>query len=242
MKQNKETQQINIKRVEELLPEITKQRITRARFRFNLTTEDAFDLLSAFYAAEVYDRGRKLETDSGVGENLARLAEYITAPQPEIGVLLCGNVGNGKTTMLKAFQQCVNFLQSKHHFNFFNGSNGNEIFKAEMRIADVRDILRYAKSNEAEYYAVRTSPLLGIDDLGKEPLEVLDYGNVLSPVVDILEYRYDKQLFTFVTSNLNKHEIRPKYGDRVADRMNEMFRKIGFNNPSYRTPSKTDDI
>lgn len=76
--------------------------------------------------------------------------------------------------------------------------------------------------------------MLGIDDLGTEPIEVLDYGNPLFPVIDLLTKRYEAQLFTFVTSNLRPEEIRERYGVRIADRLNEMMFKIGFDNPSFR--------
>jgi DNA replication protein DnaC len=76
--------------------------------------------------------------------------------------------------------------------------------------------------------------MLAIDDLGIEPVEVMDFGNVLCPVVDLLTKRYDMQLFTIITTNLTPSEIREKYGDRIADRMNEMMVKIIFNNDTYR--------
>jgi DNA replication protein DnaC len=63
----------------------------------------------------------------------------------------------------------------------------------------------------------------------------MDFGNVMYPIIDILTKRYDMQLFTIITTNLTPAEIREKYGDRIADRMNEMMVKIIFNNPTYRT-------
>jgi DNA replication protein DnaC len=62
----------------------------------------------------------------------------------------------------------------------------------------------------------------------------MDFGNVLCPIVDLLTKRYDMQLFTIITTNLTPSEIREKYGDRIADRMNEMMVKIIFNNDTYR--------
>ena len=53
-------------------------------------------------------------------------------------------------------------------------------------------------------------------------------------MVDLLTRRYDKQLFTIITTNLTPQEIRAKYGDRIADRFNEMMVKIVFENPTYR--------
>ena len=44
--------------------------------------------------------------------------------------------------------------------------------------------------------------VLGLDDLGTEPSEVLDYGNVYTPVIDLLTKRYEEQLFTIITTNL----------------------------------------
>ena len=167
-------------------------------------------------------------------DNLARLAEFITAENPRFGVMLCGNVGNGKTTLMKAFQRSIYYLDARHHFEFLDDKEYGQRFKPEMHIVDVRDVLSAAKNNLQEYIQLRSCLMLGIDDLGKEPAEVMDYGNILSPVIDLIEHRYDKQLFTFITSNLTPKEIRQKYGERIADRFNEMLGVIVFRNSSYR--------
>lgn len=76
--------------------------------------------------------------------------------------------------------------------------------------------------------------MLAIDDLGVEPVETQAYGNIYYPVIDVLTKRYDKQLFTMITTNLTPAEIRDKYGERIADRLNEMMAKIIFRNETYR--------
>lgn len=68
-----------------------------------------------------------------------------------------------------------------------------------------------------------------------EPIEVMDYGNISYPLIDLLTQRYELQQFTIITTNLTGQAIREKYGDRIADRLNEMMEKVGFTNPSYRT-------
>ena len=55
----------------------------------------------------------------------------------------------------------------------------------------------------------------------------------------MLTYRYDRRLPTFVTTNLAQRPedgetLRQRYGDRLADRFNEMFFVIAFYNQSYR--------
>lgn len=107
-------------------------------------------------------------------------------------------------------------------------------YEPGLRIVDVREILRAAKEDSKAYDALKTKNVLGIDDLGKEPAEIMDYGNILSPVIDLIEHRYDKQLFTVITTNLVGKEIRAKYGDRIADRFNEMLHVIVFRNSTYR--------
>ena len=77
--------------------------------------------------------------------------------------------------------------------------------------------------------------MLAVDDAGIEPLEVVEYGNVVSPMVELLTKRYDEQLFTLMTTNLTPEGIRKRYGDRIANRLNEMAVVIPFKNPSYRT-------
>ena len=90
------------------------------------------------------------------------------------------------------------------------------------------------KNDFSSWERIKTIPLLAIDDLGTEPREILDYGNVLNPIVDLLTKRYDEQLFTIFTTNLTLVQIREKYGDRIADRLNEMMDIIEFTNPTYR--------
>lgn len=216
------------------MPSIMRRMITTDRFRFNLSPQDALDILSAFYCAEVKARHQKVSLDEMAAQNLIHIANFITSSAPKFGMLLCGNVGNGKTTMMKAFQRCVNHLENINHFSFLDDKEFGRQYHAEMRIVDVREIIKAAKEDPKKLDAIRKINILGIDDFGKEQTEVLDYGNVIAPVVELLEYRYDKQLFTIITTNLTPAEIKSKYRERIADRFSEMFEKIVFKNSSYR--------
>ena len=73
-----------------------------------------------------------------------------------------------------------------------------------------------------------------IDDMGEEPTEVMSFGNVITPITDIIEERYAKRQITIITTNLDANGIKNKYGERVADRLRQMVRIITFTNPSYR--------
>ena len=219
---------INSKDVEELMSAIIKRQITVDRFRFDLTPQKAFDLLAACYRATVESRRRTFRNDANVAEAIKEFAEYITEPTPKFGVMLCGTCGNGKSTMLYAFQKALNYLKARGHFSFLS-----EAFNVGIEIVDAMEISIMSKDYN-KIRNLRSRSMLAIDDLGKEPAEVLSFGNVLSPVVDLLEYRYQHQLFTAITTNLVPDELQDKYGVRIADRFNEMLQPIVFQDVSYR--------
>lgn len=190
---------------------------------------DALDLLAAHYGSIVKCRYGTPIFDENTERNLRYLAKYLTLEKPKFGVMFSGTCGNGKTTLMYALQSAINDLDRRGHFKFLS-----EYFTVGMRIVDAMDIVIMAKDLNS-IRSLRERSMLAIDDLGKEPTEVLDYGNVLSPVVDLMEYRYQHQLFTAVTTNLTPDEIRDKYGKRIADRFNEMLEVIVFDDISYRS-------
>lgn len=180
----------------------------------------------AAYMAEVESRNRVYIDDSNTRNNISRIARHLVAPK-KFGLMLAGTCGNGKTSLLNAIQSATNFLKLKYEVR----SDKEE--KIAISIIDVKDIIANCKDYQMmEVY--KKTPYLGIDDMGKEPKEVLDYGNVCNPVIDLIEYRYDKQLTTFITTNLTPDEFKDKYGERITDRFREMIEKIVFNDGSYR--------
>ena len=190
-----------------------------------MNTEQAETVLFAAYQAEVVSRQREFVSDDGIRESCKKIAEFLTSDTPKFGLMLCGICGNGKSTMLNAIQLATTFLSD---CGAFDGK------RESIRIVDARKIITYAWNQGDLLKGISSTSLLGIEDLGKEPTEIVSYGNVLTPMVELLEYRYDKQLFTAITTNLKAGEIRRKYGDRIADRFNEMLEVVIFGNASYR--------
>lgn len=193
-----------------------------------MTQQDALDLLAAHYQIAVEYRHCDFVLDENTYRNLVSLATYLTDPRPKFGVLLCGTCGNGKTTLVYALQRAINFLDNRNHFTFLG-----EYFEVGMRIVDAKELVQVSR-NIRDFNDLRRKSMLAIDDMGKEPAEVLDYGNVTNPVIDMIEYRYHHQLFTVITTNLDPEQIKKKYGTRVADRFREMLHVIVFQDISYR--------
>jgi len=199
-----------------------------AGFRINLPLEKVYSALTSFYMAEVNFRGMEYIDDANTRQAIYRLAQALVSTRPRAGIMLCGSCGNGKTTLVYALRGMINALKSCGHFDFLG-----EYYKVGMRIYDAKELTQVYNRLE-EWRGIRSSDMLAIDDLGKEPAEVMEYGNLRSPVIDLLEHRYQTQKFTLVTTNLAPGDMRSKYGERLADRFREMFEVIVFDFDSYR--------
>lgn len=211
--------------VEELKRFLLQRRPMKARFKLSISEDEAYAYLLASVMAEVEYRHRTFITNEDMEAQIHELAKWLTSPSTSFGILLCGGCGNGKSTMLKAFQQLLNYLNIQKPYN--DGTY-------RIQIVDAKYIAHLCKNNYDAYRKLISVDMLGIDDLGTEPSEVMDYGNVYTPVIDLLTKRYDEQLFTIITTNLTPLQIREHYDDRIADRLNEMVKKIVFKNGTYR--------
>lgn len=203
---------------------LLQRKTTRPRFRLPLTEEQAYSVLLGAYRAEVEYRNREFIEDKNCLASIAKFAKVLTADNPKFGIMLCGTFGNGKTTLVHAFRSALGYLNA---VGVFENSKGIVVLGA-------KDIAMQSKDYE-RFRQIREYDMLAIDDMGREPAEVLDYGNVLSPIIDLLEYRYNEQLFTLITTNLNAEQIRERYKARIADRFNEMLEVIIFEDGSFRS-------
>ena len=89
-------------------------------------------------------------------------------------------------------------------------------------------------ANRSDFKILCNDEFLAIDDIGCEPAEVMSYGNILTPTVELLMARYDMQLYTMFTTNIMPKKIKDRYGERIADRLREMMYIIPFTNQTYR--------
>jgi len=183
-------------------------------------------MLLAAVMAEIQFRHGTFIDNAFFRHQLECMAEWLTADSAKFGILLCGKCGNGKSTMAKALQRLLNYLQIRDEYN--NSTYGMPIVKTN-DITELGQEEMNRRVNRLSQY-----PLLAIDDLGTEPRDVMHYGNVSSPIIRLIDKRYEEQLFTIITSNLTASEITEVYGERTGDRLAEMMQILPFDNPSYR--------
>ena len=151
---------------------------------------------------------------------------------PRKGLFIYGNKGLGKSLNFLIYSRLL--LLSKHKlWEFCQNNNVPEAYKDEryFHFEDIKDTEIAYKNDNVKHYEFLTSKReLVMDDIGTEPLNNKDYGTDRDLVGDIIRLRYNKSqkgyCITHVTTNLDKIQINERYGDRIADRMNEMFIQI----------------
>lgn len=215
--------QIDLKAVRTFGSLIKNSTAPTCRFRWPIDCGTAINILAGFYEAEVNNRNMECTFDRHTINNIIRVAKFVTAPSPSFGLYIGGDYGRGKTIMLYAFRRAVNFLHDQGMLREVMG----EQWKPHFEIFQAVDIVELAHDRK-EFQRVCNLNMLGIDDLGVESKTVKDFGNQLEPMMRLLEYRYNRQLFTVVTSNLHPTEQSDKFGARLADRLAEMFHIVGF--------------
>lgn len=222
---------IDFQNVEALNRGLKAEKASRERFSLEIPQVDAANAIYAAMKSEVEHRGGILQFDSDTQAHILQAAEWITNPEGKPGLLLCGMYGNGKTTLAKAIGSLISFI-TERELGYEN--------RKRVRFLKAKDICRMCAASEKfkdqydDYAALFREEMMIIDELGEEPKDVMVYGMIHTPVIDILGERYDSQRLTIITTNLDVDALKEKYGGRIYDRFTEMLTSIVFENDSYR--------
>lgn len=190
----------------------------------------AINMPKVYNAEEVFAEYEKImEVDDDNRNIVKNLCCYFTGDKRfkgdlNKGILLYGSVGIGKSALMRFFML-------------------NQI--ATYRVVSCRDIESdYSKLGEdtvKRYSYLQTVAInsntfghreIGVcfDDLGTE-VNGKHYGKEKNVMSEIILNRYDNQLenkYTHVTTNLDSEQLKSEYGERVLDRMRQMFNIIAF--------------
>lgn len=191
------------------------------RFPFTLKEDTCKGFLERAYMQEA----GITELDDAAKGHIMDMCQWLINSD-KWGVMLMGSVGNGKTTLMKA---TVKLLKTAYSNTLTESGIPMMVSMSTTTAKDLTNAARKGAEFNNNQYMV-----CAIDDMGEEPTEVMSFGNVITPITDIMEERYAKRQITIITTNLDANGIKNKYGERVADRLRQMVRIITFTNPSYR--------
>lgn len=163
----------------------------------------------------------------------------------EKGLLIIGDYGNGKTTIMQCFE-----ILFKKNFEIATQENWNTISdwqKLRFKGSKSHDIVtEFETINSAEakdsFYKKYSSFRYYFDDVKKEKT-ASNYGKT-EIMREIIEKRYDKKAKTYITCNYREGysnnlqealvEFGERYGGHIYDRLFEMFNIIEFKGKSFR--------
>lgn len=141
------------------------------------------------------------------------------------GLFVYGNPGTGKTSSFKIIQEISTNYSLKNLW--IPLKHTNDIVQ-EFNLSESK-----LKDNVIKYY---TKGKYLFDDLGSE-VEASNFGKE-DIFIRIIEHRYNEFLNkgtkTFITSNLSFEDIRTRYGERIYDRLYQMFNQIKLSGESRR--------
>ena len=213
-------------RAEEVKSRLLHRQPLKERFRLALNESDMYNYLLGAVMAEVESRRQHFEMTKDLQDQLTQMAKYLTSDSRKFGIILIGGCGNGKTTLIRAFQRLLNMWQIPCREGYER--------QWAIQIISAKEVISQYRENPKQIRNLFQRNMLAIDDLGTEAVEIMNFGNVETPITDIISKRYDEQKFTIFSTNLAVSDIRSRYGIRIADRFNEMCKKITFPNSSYR--------
>lgn len=226
---------IDFQNVEELSRRIQNERVLRERFSLEIPFKDCANALYAAMKAEVRYWGGEFCPDEETKTHILKAAEWLSNPDGTAGLMLCGLYGNGKTTLAKAIMWLIGYI-TESELGFSN--RVNVVFKTAKDICRLCAASEKFKEQYDEYDDLFRERILIIDDLGEEPTEVMVYGMIHTPIIDLICERYAQRRMTIITTNLETDDLKAKYGERVYDRFTEMITTIVFENDSYRPEQK----
>lgn len=202
--------------------EVAAKRLVTKRYAIKISPEDFKALFLELCRKELLSRNQDKEfiVDKDNKHIINMLYYYLTGSEEfpgnyYKGILLAGSIGSGKTIIMNAFCTIIEM----HTDKIFYRTNAKRI----------PDIIR---ENEAGHFDKR--PMF-IDDIGREPKEVNNYGTKELPVTDLMSIRYDFGSLTFATTNFNDDILRKFYGEAIVDRFHEMFNYLILKGNSKRS-------
>ncbi len=172
------------------------------------------------------------------------LLNTLSVPSSNKGLLIIGKFGTGKSSVMETLHKM--FFDSNSSYAKFEFKNGNTLrdykfgFGYHTANQIVKDFEACSNPDERKFFWDKMSKgVRYFDDLTTEK-EASNFGK-FNLFEDLLEMRYSNRVKTFISMNYNGDGVEStleflaiRYGERVYDRLFEMFNIIELKGKSFR--------
>ena len=210
----------NIYDLSNLVPSVEEIRRQTARPADQPASQEALQAMREYLVTCGYS-----ETNSKVYNVILRYGAAELEHKNVRGLFLRGDCGIGKSLGIKCLAAYFKWpvIPAKLLQTAYLSAESDEQF---WRIVDGLNF----------YGEART---IVIDDVGTEDCPVMKYGTATNVIADVLDRRYYEGfqrhgVRTIVTCNLTDAAMNDRYGVRISDRMDEMFRFATVSGQSLR--------
>ena len=186
-----------------------------------------------------YSKGIVLKISDENAEVVQSLLNWFDMTGPldlKKGILLLGNIGTGKTTLMNLIRQ----MERTRYFHMVEARHIVREYQAEG--ATVIDKYGRGAMSQIRYGGGgKTLYSFCFDDLGLEEVSSKLYGNQANVMEEIMQDRYslmDEGMITHAISNLDVEALKNIYGNRTIDRFKEMFNIVTLKGSSNRGKSE----
>ena len=169
-------------------------------------------------------------------ENISKIFNWTIrnkngALDPQKGLWICGNIGTGKSTIMKAI---IKFINQNWRVDYDE--------KINQRWENVSD---YCGKYCLDGYSAFNSLPMGFDEFGTEICPSNHLGNkinVMAHTINVIHDTLWESRPHIITTNCSMKSILESYGPRVVDRIGHIFNIVIFKGGTRRSSSKVWDI
>ena len=210
--------------------DVAMNKILNRRFRLRVTYDQFTQLFaqSANYILRINGFSHNFTVDNRNESTLKQLHLYLAqsdqfAGDLRKGIMLQGRYGCGKSLLMESYAHLQNYLIKRY-----------EVYTFPLLTFTTSNFLctEIAK-NGVQPYAKR---VFVIDEFGREPKSVMDFGNTYHPMAELISVRADKPTITHGTTNFTLETLTSDgfYGSMIGDRLRAMFNFIVLDGGSRR--------
>lgn len=147
---------------------------------------------------------------------------------PNKGLLLWGDIGTGKTTLMQAVRLFCPYIIDRVE---------DQLDYCHRTVNAIKACADFSARGYQAIESLCTDKRICIDELGSETTPTLYYGSAENVWQYILQRRYDlgrDRCLTHATTNITPQELASRYGARIFDRATQMFNFVEMRGYSRR--------